>query len=157
MKISEYTLGVILLIMLMSGCSTKYQSQSLSGGYSETRLGQNIFVVSFKGNGFTSREQVTDFVLLRSAEVALQNDYKYFAIIDSDKYNSIYTTNSNYSTNGYIYGNNLTTNTVKTGGMTFVKPNINNTILCFKEKPEKEMSYEAEFIVKSIKEKYSIQ
>ena len=100
---------------------------------------------------------MTDFVLLRSAEVALQNDYKYFAIIDSDKYNSIHTTNSNYSTNGYVYGNNLTTNTVKTGGMTFVKPNINNTILCLKEKPKNGISYEAEFIVKSIKEKHSIQ
>jgi hypothetical protein len=38
--------------------------------------------LTFKGNGYTSRERATDFNLLRCAEVCLENGYKYFVIVD---------------------------------------------------------------------------
>ena len=50
----------------MQSCATTYQSEGLTGGFSETQLDENIFRVTFYGNGYTGKERVTDFALLRS-------------------------------------------------------------------------------------------
>lgn len=76
----------LILSILLAGCATTYQRSSFSGGYSETRLGDNIFQVFFKGNGYTGRERAVDFCLLRSAEVAIENGFRYFVIVDSEKH-----------------------------------------------------------------------
>lgn len=69
----------------LAGCATSYQPKSFSGGYSEIRLREDLFEVSFQGNGSTSRERAADFALLRSAEVALENGFPYFVIISEDQ------------------------------------------------------------------------
>ncbi len=154
----------LLATVLISGCATGYQAQGFKGGFSETQLDHNVFVVSFKGNGFTSLEKASDFSLLRSAELALQNGYKYFAIIDRQSYNnnSTYTTptTSNTTANAYVYGNNVYGNATTTtyGGQTFniSKPNVSNTIFCFKEKPEGVFVYNAQFLFNSLTSKHGI-
>jgi hypothetical protein len=159
-------LVVILLGALVSGCATHYQKQSFTGGYSETRLGENIFQVSFRGNGYTSRERASDFSLLRSAEVAIENGYRYFVIVESEKYSKVgayttpstsHTTGSAYGYGNYAYGSATTTTY---GGQTFIisKPRANNTILCFKEKPDiNALVFDAEFVTKSIRDKYGMK
>jgi hypothetical protein len=150
--------SILIFILGFSGCSTKYQPQSISGGYSETRLGDNVFSVSFRGNGYTSREKTTDFVLLRSSELTLENNFKYFTIINSEKYTNTYTTPSSYTTTGTINGSSYYGHTTQTGGMTFVKPSSNNTIMCFTEKPNIDgIVYNPEYLIKSIKQKYNIE
>jgi hypothetical protein len=157
---------LVTTISLLAGCATAYQRQGLTGGYSETRLGENVFQVSFKGNAYTRRERASDFNLLRSAEVAIENGFNYFVIVDSEKYSrtGAYTTPTTYHTTGsaYGYGNyaygSATTRT--TGGQTYfyTKPRTTNTIVCFKEKPEIDaLVFDAHFIVRSIKNKYSIK
>jgi hypothetical protein len=149
---------LIIAIFIMSGCATKYQSTGFSGGYSETQLGNNIFNVSFRGNGYTSRERASDFTLLRSAELSLQNGFKYFIITNSEKYTNLYTTPKSYNTSGNINGSSFNATTTQSGGITFRKPSTNNTIVCFKEKPKiNGIIYKANFIVKSIKTKYEIK
>jgi len=155
-----------LLAVALAGCATAYQRQGFTGGFSETQLGENIFQVSFKGNGHTSRERASDFALLRSAELALENGFKYFIIVDSEKYTKTgtyttptnsYTTGSAYGTGNYAYGSATTTTT---GGQTYFisKPRSINTIVGFKEKPETNgLVYDAVFVVKSIKGKYDIK
>lgn len=154
------------IIFLISGCATKYQTTGFTGGYSETRLDDNIFNVSFRGNGFTSRERTSDFNLLRSAELSLKNGFNYFIIISSKKHTNYSTyTSSTYSTTNYsgtTYGNNFngTANTTTTGGETYniAKPSSSNTIVCFKEKPNiNGVIYNAKYISKSIKDKYDIK
>ena len=155
---------LILLAVFLQGCATSYQKKGLSGGYSETQLDENVFKVNFRGNGYTSLERASDFTLLRSAELTLQNGYKYFAIIVDNSYtsNSVYTTPSTSTTTTNVYGsgNNAygyaTTTTY--GGQTYniSKPNSSNTIVCFKEKPEGIFSYNAEFIYKNMTKKYGI-
>lgn len=176
-----YLLSIIGIITILSGCSTTYKSTGLTGGYSDTRLSSDIFQVSFRGNGFTSREKASDFSLLRAAELTIQNGFNYFIILNKENYlrNSTYTTPttyrtnlntnsySNFNTNSYsnnIYGN-VNTNTygnaytTASGGQTInvSKPTANNTIKCFKNKPNVNMIiYEAKFIITSIKSKYDI-
>jgi hypothetical protein len=161
----KYLSIIILLSILLSGCATSYQSSGSTGGYSETQLDENVFKISFRGNGFTGRERVADFALLRSAELSLQNGYKYFVVIDENSYtsNSTYTTPTTSNTTANVYGSgnyayaNATTTTY--GGQTYnvSKPSSSSTIVCFKEKPENTFSYNASFIYKNITKKYSIE
>lgn len=155
---------LFLIAALLQGCATAYQSSGFSGGYSETQLDENVFRVTFRGNAYTSREKAYEFTLLRSAELALQNGYKYFVIINANNYTSdstyttptVSTTTANvYGSNNYAYGSARTTTY---GGQTYSvsKPSTSNTIVCFKEKPTNNFSYNAKFIFKSITSKYRI-
>ncbi len=169
MKFFRVTLKQYLLIIVvpfvLQGCATSYHSSGFSGGYSETQLDENVFSISFRGNGFTNRERVADFTLLRSAELTLQSGYTYFVVVSANNHttNSTYTTPTTshttanaYGSNNYAYGNATTTSY---GGQTYniSKPSSSNTIVCFKEKPKSGMSYNAIFLSKSIKKKYNIQ
>jgi len=161
--------------MALVGCATAYQPQGATGGFSEAQLDEDVFQVTFKGNGYTDRDRANDFALLRSAEIALEKGYKYFVIVDAQQYskNSSFTTPTTATTNinantygsAYGYGNTVnyygstygTATTTYSGGQTFhiSKPGTTNTIVCFKEKPEG-FSYNAEFLTKSLKEKYEL-
>ncbi|MBU0478864.1 hypothetical protein KKC91_09900 [bacterium] len=156
---------ILLGVIFLQGCATVYQPSGFGGGYSETQLDENMFKVSFRGNGYTSRERASDFALMRSAELTLNNGYKYFVIIDSGSYssNSTYTTPTRHTTSGRVntYGNMAYFNskTKTRGGQTYniSKPSSSNTIVCFKEKPQVEFSYNAEFTYESISKKYGIR
>jgi len=85
---SRLGLTAIVIIGALSGldlvgCAKAYQPKGLSGGFSETQVGENSFNVYFRGNGQTHEERAEDFTLLRSAEVALAHGYQYFIIVDS--------------------------------------------------------------------------
>jgi len=156
---------VLVSLLAVAGCATPYQSKGFTGGYSEVQLDENVFKVSFRGNGYTSKERAANFALLRAGEVALRNGFKYFIIADlsNSTRDSSYTTptqtttNMNYNSYGsYGYGS---ANSRTSGGQTYhiSKPTTTNTIVCFKEKPEIQgLVYNAEFLVRSLKEEYSI-
>ena len=157
-------IAITFATLILQGCATSYQKTGLSGGHTETQLDQNVFNVTFQGNGYTSREKVADFTLLRSAELTLEHGFQYFTIIDANSYtsNSTYTTPTTSHTTGsayvagnYAYGSATTTTT---GGQTYKisKPSSSNTIVCFKEKPSAVFTYNAHFIYKSIRQKYGI-
>ena len=158
---------LLLLCLSLVGCATGYQRQGLTGGYSDTKIQDDIFKVSFRGNAYCYQGRAEDFVLLRSAEVALENGYKYFIIIDgkSSTDTQAYTTPITSNTQGMVnmYGNqgSYSGTTYYSGGQTYIfhKPSTSNTIKCFKEKPENipAMLYDAEQIAKNIKEQYGIK
>ena len=72
----------------VAACSTPtpYQpdlaGQRVSGGYSETRLGEDRYRVNFEGNTLTSRDRVEGYLLYRAAELTVQDGYDWFLIID---------------------------------------------------------------------------
>jgi len=51
-------------VLFVTDCGTTYQPKGFLGGCSETRLGENIFRVTFEGDEFTSKDRVADFTLL---------------------------------------------------------------------------------------------
>lgn len=142
--------AIASLLLVMHGCGdaqpTPYQRMGYSGGYSDTQLDENVFRVSFVGNGYTHRETAIEFALLRSAELTLEKGFLYFAIIESDAYvsTSIRTYSSSNSNGTY------------SGAYSVSKPSPSNVIVCFKEKPEKVFAYNAKIVYKSIYEKYGI-
>lgn len=162
-------LGIMVLGLCLgvAGCATGYQKVGLTGGYSNMKIQDNIFKVQFRGNAYTSREKTEDFALLRCAEVALENGYRYFVVLEekSSSKKGAYTTPVQANTYGTVnvYGNSGSyhQNTTVTGGQThfFSKPSTQTTIQCFKEKPENipVIVYDAEQVKTNTKEHYGIK
>lgn len=158
-------LTAFVLIMTLQGCATSYSTQGFTGGYSETRLDTNVFQVSFNGNGFTSFQKTRDFTLLRSAEITLENGYKYFTVVDASTDSSTsyinqpktYQTTAQVNTYGnYAYGTATTRQTG--GGVTAItKPSSRNTIVLYTEKPVGVLSYNASIVVSELKKQYDIE
>lgn len=156
---------IFVLISVMSGCATGYQPEGMTGGYSDIQLDKNVFKVTFKGNGFTRQNTASDFALLQSAELTLKHGFKYFKIVDANKYlnsskiTTPTTTTTNINMNSYgtssAYGA-ATTTTV--GGQTYniSKPTSTDTIVCFTKKPSG-FSYNADFVAKNIRKKYGLK
>lgn len=54
------------------------------GGYTESRIENDRYRISFKGNSLTQRETVENYLLYRAAELTLQNGYDTFTIVNRD-------------------------------------------------------------------------
>lgn len=76
---------ILILSMLLTGCSTAYQPNSLLGqqGFAEKELSQNHYRVSFKGNEKTSEQRATDFALLRASELMLAKGCTNFKVFNT--------------------------------------------------------------------------
>jgi len=157
----------MLLALSALGCATGYHAHGLSGGFSETQLDDNVFQVTFGGNGYTSRERAADFTLLRSAEVARSNGFSFFIIVEkADRTGySTYTnpTKSHTTASATSYGSTAygSATTTTSGGESYLmqKPGLANTIVCFKERPQniQGLVYNAEFVYRSLTQKYGMQ
>ncbi len=144
---------LLCVVITINGCASGYEPDNFDGGYSETRLDENVFLVTFRGNSSTPRTQTEDFALLRSAELTLDNGFNYFSVVKSnqDTKHSSYTTPLVANTNAYGV-------TTFTGGQTYysTSPTTSLTIVCFVSKPS-QFAYNANFIVESVKDKYEIK
>lgn len=92
----------------MVGCATqtpyKPAEKRDAEGYTETRLGDNRYRVTFVGNSSTPAETVKDYALLRAAELTLQEGYHWFSVAERDKNEktrSATTVGTGFSTPGY--------------------------------------------------------
>lgn len=98
---SKKTIIGIVLFIFIAGCSTPYQQNGLGGGYSDTRLNDNTYMVSFRGNGYTGSATLFNLILRRAADLTAQNGYSYFAILSGGQE----VNNSIYSTPGFVNTN----------------------------------------------------
>lgn len=80
----------------LAACSTgptPYQPGSGRGdaGYTESKIENDRYRISFKGNSLTERETVENYMLYRAAELTLQNGFDTFTIVnrDTDKNSSV--------------------------------------------------------------------
>ena len=80
-------LTMVAISILQIACATSYQPKSLTGGYEDYQLQNNLFEVSFEGNGYTSESRARNFALYRAAEVSLENGYRYFEVLSSSRGN----------------------------------------------------------------------
>jgi len=73
-------LGAILVIASLSSCATGYQANGLTGGYTEKKITDSAYVVTFGGNGFATKDRVYYFWMYRCAELTLEEGYSLFSI-----------------------------------------------------------------------------
>lgn len=80
--------AALMLTLMLFACmtATPYQpnisGQKVAGGYSDTRLGNSRYQVSFEGNTLTSQDRVESYLLYRAAELTIQNGDDWFKLID---------------------------------------------------------------------------
>ena len=73
-------------LWLLGGCSTSpndyHPSKALLGGrgYKELDLQYGVYYIEYKGDEDTTPEKNEDYVLLRAAELAVENGYPYFMV-----------------------------------------------------------------------------
>jgi hypothetical protein len=133
---------LMLFLIISSSCSTPYQKQSWyshRGGYSAIKLTDNSFRVTFNGNAITDGNTAIDFALLRSAELAKLNDFKYFVIAINNKSTMYHETHNGIRE---LFG----------------RPSVINLIYCYKNKPLdfNNKIYEVSEVINEIKSKYNI-
>jgi len=129
---------LLFTLIIVISCSTQYQSHGRMGGYSETRISENVWKVDIKSNDFAEGERASDYLLLRCAEITNDNGFNYFQISDSASNPSIILSKSDDD------------------WFTKVKTKKSCFITCFKGMPEKGTAYNAKFIIESIKDKYNM-
>ena len=82
------TILTLLLSGVLVACSsaTQYQAAEKRGGqgYTETQLGKDRYRITFTGNSVTDKETVSDYALLRAAELTLQEGYDWFHLVARD-------------------------------------------------------------------------
>ncbi len=78
------TIRLVALMFLLGGCSTPYQHEGLTGGYTNEGLSDTTYRVRFKGNNYTTREKVERSLLYRCAELTEQLGYDHFSVISQD-------------------------------------------------------------------------
>ncbi len=140
-------LGIWLLCVLFSGCATRTSYNSKN--YTETRIQDNIFRVSFTGEESMSADVVEDFALLRCAETTLKNDYTTFVItegkteIKPQRPRAVLTIGNNKDRDIPVY----------------FLPTASFVIQCFKGKTgdSERMIYDAKQVKDNIKAKYGIK
>jgi hypothetical protein len=157
------------LAAFLSGCATPYQSSGLSGGYSQTQLGPDVFRIYFTGNSYTSVERTQDFAMLRAADLAEQHNFKCFAILNeaSSTMVSSFTTPAFATTTGnaYVsggagsYSGAYASQTTSASPETYevTKPRQGLLIQCFVEKPQAVYTFDAAFVQQSLRQKYKIK
>lgn len=73
-----------LLLLSLSGCAVlippAYNPGAVMSHFREGQASEDSFYVSYKGDRGSSPEQARDFVVLRGAELVMQNDFRYFKI-----------------------------------------------------------------------------
>ena len=150
----------LMAVLAISGCTT-YQEKGLTGGFTDTQLDDNVWEVTFNGNGYTSAQRVRDFALLRASEIALTNGYSYFAVAD-DRDSS---KTSTQQTQGYgtysasCMGYSCTGTSSYTPGTTYniTKHGNSRLAVMFEDKPEDVFVYNARMIFDQIVAEYGLE
>jgi len=131
----------IIALLLATGCATGYHESNLSGGFSETQLQDDTFRVYFHGNAFTTPEEMSDYTMLRAAEVALEHGFKFFVVADHAQTTVVGGSGNRGSISMYQTGTNNS-----------------QTIVCFTDKPQAAAAvYDASAVYGSIRTKYRIE
>lgn len=66
--------------LALAGCMAAYQPDGMGGGYTDEKLDEDTYLVSFRGNGYTPEGAVLKYFLYRCAELTLAQGYAYFEL-----------------------------------------------------------------------------
>ena len=136
----------LLAVLFSVGCATPYQPAGFRGGYDESRLGPDAFTVRFHGNAFIGSSRVSDFTMLRAAELTLESGYRYFVLLgETDRTSEHRSLNTRSNGGG---GFNTTENV-------YIKPGQEMRVQCLMDKPKGgAYAYDARFISREMRRKY---
>ncbi|MEQ8935077.1 MAG: hypothetical protein RIE56_04720 [Amphiplicatus sp.] len=75
-----------LLVLAACATATPYQPAATGKGYgfSEQKIEENRYRITFRGNSSTTREMVENSLLYRAAELSILNGYDHFIMVEND-------------------------------------------------------------------------
>ncbi|HEX7028873.1 MAG TPA: hypothetical protein VF268_16655 [Gammaproteobacteria bacterium] len=75
----------VIFLALLTSCATPYGPNSWTGGYTDEKVDEDTYIISFYGNGYASEERVWNFWIYRCAELTTLKGYDYFALTPLEK------------------------------------------------------------------------
>ena len=84
-----HTLGAVLVVASLASCATGYQANGITGGYTEKKITDSAYVVSFGGNGFATKDRVYYFWMYRCAELTWKRVTRCFRSASINRLGSI--------------------------------------------------------------------
>jgi hypothetical protein len=136
---------VSLLLLLLGGCAKPLQPDNYVERISPTWLDTSRFIVAYPSK--SADQKIVDLTLLRSAEIALQNGFNYFIVVNAD--DSIATSADPLTGAAAEF--------TEHNGIRYhhTNPASSNTIIGFKRKPQG-FAYVALFVKASLRAKYGL-
>jgi hypothetical protein len=139
-------------------------------GFADEQIAPDKFVISFQGNGHDTSEKVSDFALLRAAQLALAHGCPYFAVVNITNTSSArpYIERQQFHSD-YPPGMGLPPPSL--GGYDpyrfgyiveyeqpriYFRPGTRFVVQWFKTKPDKPFTYDAASLEQSLKRKYNL-
>ena len=76
-----------VFILTLASCNNSnavaYQKDNGSGGYTEEKVNNDTYIISFDGNEHNKKDRNFDYALLRAAEIGERNNFDYFAVLST--------------------------------------------------------------------------
>lgn len=139
------------IVFLGSGCVTTYKKNMGHGGYSDLKLGNDMYQVAFQGNRYTSYQKVEKYFLKRCAELTKNQGYDHFQLFneetDKTQKNMGSYNNGNFSKN--YTGFNYTGTSKNVTAISYSKKGV---IKVYKEGRQPANAFSAHEILKALEE-----
>ncbi|MFV0140567.1 hypothetical protein OBJ95_05525 [Empedobacter falsenii] len=85
-RITQILCAGVFVLTLASCNNSKavaYQKYNGTGGYTEERVNNDMYIVTFDGNEYNKKGRTFDYALLRAAEIGQRNNFDYFAVLST--------------------------------------------------------------------------
>ena len=85
-KAIQFLFAGVFILTLASCNNSKavaYQKDNGSGGYTEEKVNNDTYIISFDGNEHNKKDRNFDSALLRAAEIGERNNFDYFAVLST--------------------------------------------------------------------------
>ena len=83
---------VLIVVFFVNGCAgpTQYHPSLEGTGYSDYKISEDRYRVSYTANSLTNRKKVTQYLIYRAAQIALESKKENFVVLDqSDQHFSL--------------------------------------------------------------------
>ena len=78
-------LRIAAISFVLAGCATAYGPRGFTGGYSDEKVDEQTYMVSFSGNGNTTGDMVWNYWIYRCAELTKEKGFAAFSVIPANK------------------------------------------------------------------------
>lgn len=85
-KAFQFLVAGVFVLTLASCNNSKavaYQKDNGTGGYTEEKVNNDTYIITFDGNEFNKKNKTFDYALLRAAEIGERNNFDYFAVLST--------------------------------------------------------------------------
>jgi hypothetical protein len=80
---------LLVLVALLGACASPYGAAGITGGYQDRMVREDLWVVAYYANAYTTEETVQTYWLHHASTLTLAHGYQGFAILDEPHLSSL--------------------------------------------------------------------